>query len=169
MTHRMLLRQGRAALVGAVAVAMVVNWPLGTGASAEVRTPSATSVGNTYGGLTSEGMPVIVDMTSTRRQVLRAVAAMVLTCTSGDTATVPDVYTKLPVTSAGKFRTAFGPITQRHDDGTTTDYSGRIAGALNDSRTRIAGVWRFVLVEHDAGGTVTDTCDSGVQSWRAKQ
>ena len=169
MDYRMLLRGWRVAVVGVVAVTLLISWPLSPGASAGVRTPSATAVGNTYGGLTSKAMPVFVDMTSTRRQVVRAVAAMVLTCTSGSSATIPDKYTKLPVTRAGKFRASFGPVTQRNDDGTTTDFSGRITGALNDSKTRITGVWRFVFVEHDVAGAVTDTCDSGLQTWRAKQ
>ena len=169
MDHRIVHRGWRVALVGLVAVALLISWPLSPGASAGVRSSSATAVGNTYGGVTSQGMPVFVEMTATRRQVVRMVAAMALDCTSGGSATVPDKYVRIPVSKAGKLRIAYGPVTIRNDDGTTTDFSARVTGALNFSRTLLSGSWRVTLVDHDAAGTVTDTCDSGPRSWRAKQ
>ena len=169
MDHRMLVRGWRVAVVGLVAVTLLISWPMSPGASAGVRTPSATAVGNTYGGLTSQGMPVFVEMTATRRQVVRMVAAIGLDCTSGSSITVPDKYVRIPVTKAGRLRIAYGPVTFRNDDGTTTDFSARITGALNDGRTVLSGSWRVTLVDHDAAGTVTDTCDSGPRGWKAKQ
>ncbi|HEX7187863.1 MAG TPA: hypothetical protein VF423_06540, partial [Actinomycetes bacterium] len=73
------------------------------------------------------------------------------------------------VNRRGKFAFSFGPITERNADGTTTDIQGRIAGAFNDARTRLTGVWRLTVVEHDVAGAVTDTCDSGLVNWKAKQ
>jgi hypothetical protein len=137
-------------------------------AGAGPRTLSA-AVGNTFGGVTPQGQPLIVDMNSTRRKVVRAVVTLEVACTSGASFTFTDKYVDLPVTRAGRFRTSFGPVTERNADGTTTDYQGRIAGDLNDTKTRITGVWRIVYVNHDAAGTVTDTCDSGLVGWKAKQ
>ena len=63
----------------------------------------------------------------------------------------------------------YGPVTQRNDDGTTTDYQGRVTGALNDAKTKITGTWRLIATDHDATGVVTDTCDTGLLTWKAKQ
>ena len=169
MDHRMLLRGWRVAVVGLVTVTLLISWPLSPGATAGVRTPSATAVGNTFGGVTPQFQPLIVDMNSTRRKVVRTLVTMELACTSGASFTFVDRYTDLPVSRAGKFRLSFGPVTDRNDDGTTTDLQGRIAGALNDAKTRVSGVWRLVLINHDGTGAVTDTCDSGLVAWRAKQ
>ena len=90
-------------------------------------------------------------------------------CTAGGTWTIPNKFTKLAVTKSGKFHFAYGPFTERNDDGTTTDYQGRMAGALNDAKTKIVGTWRMIATDHDAAGAVTDTCDTGLLTWTAKQ
>ena len=169
MDHRMLVRGWRVAVVGLVAVTLLISWPMSPGASAGVRTPSATAIGNTYGGLSAQQQPLIVDMTSTRRKVVRTVMNLEMTCTSGASFWFTDSYNDLPVSRRGTFRTSFGPVTERNDDGTTSDFQGRIAGSLNDTRTRLNGVWRIVITDHDATGALTDTCDSGLVSWKAKQ
>jgi len=169
MDYRMVIRGWRVALVGLVTVTLLVSWQLSPVASAGVGTPRAAAADNTYGGLTSQGMPMFVEMNATRRQVVRTSAAIALNCTSGNSVVIPDRYTKLPVSRAGKFRVAYGPVTVRNDDGTTTDVTARVNGALNDTKTRITGVWRIIVTEHDVAGVVTDTCDSGLRSWKAKQ
>jgi len=150
-------------VAGAVAGAALVASPLVPAASA------AAAVGNTYGGVTSQGMPVVADMTATRRQVVRVVTVVRMTCSAGGTWTTPDRFTKLPVTRGGKFKLVYGPYTQRNDDGTTTDFQGRVTGALNDAKTKITGTWRLIATDHDATGAVTDTCDTGLLTWKAKQ
>jgi hypothetical protein len=157
---------------GVAVGALVVSWPTGPSASAGTagfgpRTLSA-AVGNTFGGLSAQGQPVIVDTNSTRRKVGRTVLTLELTCTSGDAFWFTDKYFDLPVSRSGRFRTTFGPVTDRNPDGTTSDYQGRIAGQLNDAKTRMTGVWRIIVTDHDTAGAVTDTCDSGLVSWKAK-
>lgn len=159
--------------VGVAATALVLSWPTGPTASAGTATMSgprtlSAAVGNTFGGISAQGQSVIVDLNSTRRKVVRTALTLELACTSGGEFWFKDKYFDLAVTRRGTFRTSFGPTTERNDDGTTSDYSGRIAGSLNDTRTRLTGVWRIVVVDHDAAGTVTDTCDSGLVSWKAK-
>lgn len=172
MTEQLRRRVWRVVGTGVAGGALVVSLPTGPTASAEVAAGSgprnlSAAVGNTFGGLTGQGNPVIVDINSTRRKVGRAVAAIDLECTSG-LVSITDRYFDLSVTRLGKFRRSFGPVTERNPDGTTTDYEGRIAGQLNDAKTRITGTWRLVAVDHDAAGAVTDTCDSGVVSWKAR-
>ena len=172
MTYRVKFTYWQATVVGAAACALVIGTPMipvATASPASVVTPSATAVGNTYGGVTSKGFPVIVTMNATRRQVVRAIAAVEADCTSEATLNTPDKFTKLAVTRSGKFKVVYGPYTVRNDDGTTTDYQGRMTGALNDAKTKIAGTWRLIAVYHDAAGAVTDTCDSGLLTWSAKQ
>ena len=171
MTRMMRRRVWRVVGTGVAAGALVVSWPTGPSASAGMaaagpRTLTA-AVGNTFGGLTNQGNPIVVDLNSTRRRVVRAVAAVDLTCTSG-LASFTDRFFDLAVSRRGKFSITYGPVTQRNDDGTTTDFSGRFSGSLNDTRTRLTGVWRLTAVDHDAAGAVTDTCDSGLVSWKAK-
>ncbi len=171
MTYQLRLQGLRVTTVGAVAGALLVGSPMipvATATPAGVRTPSAAT-GNTYGGVTKQGMPVVVDMTADRRRIVRAVTVLDLTCTSGDSGLTTDRYTRLPVTKTGRFAYAFGPTTERNEDGTTTDFEGRIAGRLNAAKTRIAGTWSYTITEHDAAGAVTDTCTSGSVSWTAKQ
>jgi len=172
MTVRVKFKYWQATVVGAAACALVIGTPMipvASAAPASVVTPSATAVGNTYGGVTSQGFPVFVDMNATRRLVVREVAAVVLKCTSGGRFTIPDRFTRLAVTKGGRFHVVYGPFTQRNDDGTTTDIQGRMTGALNDSKTRIVGTWRMIATYHDAAGAVTDSCDTGLLTWSAKQ
>ncbi len=171
MTYRLSLQGWRIATVGAVAGALLIGSPMipVAGASpAGVRTPSAAT-GNTYGGVTPQGRPLVVDMTADRRHIVRAITVLDMTCTSGDGGLVTDRYPRMPVTKKGKFSYAFGPDTERNADGTTTDFSGRIAGRLNVTKTKISGTWSYTITEHDAAGAVTDTCTSGSVSWTAKQ
>ena len=165
-------RSWRVVGTGVAVGALMVSWPTGPSASAGVasfgpRTLSA-AVGNTFGGVSQQGNPVVVDMNSTRRHVGRIVGAIDLTCTSGTSGTLTDKYVDLDVSRRGRFGVAFGPVTQRNDDGTTTDVRVRVTGALNDTKTRLSGTWRITLTDRDAAGAVTDTCDSGVVSWKAK-
>ena len=172
MTVRVKFKYWQATVVGAAACALVIGTPMipvATASPASVVTPSATAVGNTYGGVTSKGFPVIVTMNATRRQVVRAIAAVEAPCTSDATLNSPDRFTKLAVTKSGKFKVVYGPYTVRNDDGTTTDYQGRMTGVLNDAKTKIAGTWRLIAVYHDPTGAVSDTCDSGLLTWSAKQ
>ena len=74
MTYRVKFKYWQATVVGAAACALVIGTPMipvATASPASVVTPSATAVGNTYGGVTSQGMPVFVTMNATRRQVVR--------------------------------------------------------------------------------------------------
>jgi hypothetical protein len=161
----------RAPRYSALAIAL-----LATAALAGVAAPSqgssassrAATVGKSYGGVTSQDFPVVVDVNRRRSRVVRAVIAIRLSCTAGGFLTVPDGYTKLSI-RRGKFSASFGPVVQRNPDGTTTDLEGTMSGTFNSSRTKVSGTWAFKATYRDPAGTVTDTCDSGSVSWSAKQ
>ena len=130
---------------------------------------AAASAGVTYGGVTSQGWPVVIQFAQKQRRVGQAAIGVSVRCTSGAVANLSDRYTNLPVSTKRKFSASFGPDTQRYDDGTTADFEGSISGALNRTRSKVSGTWRFKVTEYDSAGAVTDTCDSGSVSWTAKQ
>jgi len=171
MTHRMMLHGWRVTTVGAVAGALLIGSPMipaAVAGPAGARTPNAAT-GNTYGGVTPQTEPIVVVMTANRRKIVRALTVLDMTCTSGDTGLVTDGYRQVPVSKKGRFSLAFGPTTERNEDGTTTDYQGRFAGKLNAAKTKITGTWSYTITDHDVAGAVTDTCTSGSVSWTAKQ
>jgi len=159
-------------LAAAAAATLLIGVPLAASASPDGATPnarSAAAAGAVYGGTTSQNFPVVIELNKNRRQVVRAVIAIRLPCTSGGSTVQPDRYAKVSVSRTGKFSTAFGPVVNRNDDGTTTDFEGSASGKLNAARTKLSGKWQLKLTDHDASGAVRDTCDSGSVSWTAKQ
>jgi hypothetical protein len=150
----------------AAAVTMMAAVAAAAPATAPAR-PAAPGV--VYGGLTSTGWPVVVELDKKHRKVVRATAAIRLQCTAGGVSTLPDGYMGLKISKSGRFSSSFGPETNRNDDGTTTDFQGSITGKLNKARTKITGTWSFTATDHDAAGTVTDTCAATNVSWKAKQ
>jgi len=148
--------------IGTVAAAVLVGVAPGAAAKTATR-------GVVWGGVTSQGWPVVVELRKKRREIVRAAIGLHLQCTSGSIANVPDTYRDVRVSKKGKFSASFGPETVRRDDGTTFDVEGSVSGALNSTRTKLSGKWQIKLTDHDAAGVVTDTCDSGAVSWTAKQ
>jgi hypothetical protein len=163
-------------MAAVVAAVVMVGPPLAASASPNDPTPhtrsaaaAAAAAGAVYGGLTTQRFPVVIELNKSRRQVVLAAAAVLMPCTAGGSFVQPDRYQKVPISKQGKFSVKFGPVTQRNDDGTTSDFEGSLSGALNAPRTKLSGKWQLKQTEHDASGAVTDTCDSGSVSWKAKQ
>jgi hypothetical protein len=156
---------------GVVAIAMLACAPVAAAAAPEHGSTSARSAaaGVSYGGVTSQDFPVIVEVSKSRRKIVRTVIAIRLTCTAGGFATLPDSYGRLSVSKSGKFSTSFGPVIERNPDGTTVDFEGTVSGAFNSGRSKVSGSWSFKATHHDAAGAITDICDSGSVSWSAKQ
>jgi len=128
---------------------------------------TAAAAGTVYGGLTTQHFPVVIETSKNGRTVVHANIGIRMTCTSGQTASTPDNYDRLSV-NGRKFSASFGPVTNRNDDGTTTDLEGAMRGTFNKARTKVSGTWSFKATDHDTGGAITDICSAGV-SWTAKQ
>jgi hypothetical protein len=153
-----------------VAIALMLGVPLVASAShATPHARSAAAAAVVYGGVTPQDFPVVLELSKNRRQVVRATIALRMPCTSGGFTVQADGYVKMKVSKKGKFSASFGPIVGRNDDGTTTDVEGSMSGKANAARTKLSGKWQLKLTQHDAAGAVTDTCDSGSVSWKAKQ
>ena len=166
---RMRHRMARSLVLGVslVACAALAAAALGS-PGARPRAALTAATGSVFGGVTSQGWPVVIELNKTRSQIVRATVGLRLTCTSGAIASVPDNYSKVPL-KRGRFSSSFGPATQRNPDGTTTDFEGSVTGTMNKARTRMSGKWEYKGTDHDNSGAITDTCDSGSISWSAKQ
>jgi hypothetical protein len=129
--------------------------------------PAAASA-RVLGGVTSDDWAVVVEINKSGKQVVQTSAGLSLTCTSGGHVSLPDQYKKLTISKKGKFGGSFGPLPSTHPDGTKTLFEGSISGKTNKARTKASGKWQLKATDYDAAGAVTDTCDSGSVSWKAK-
>jgi hypothetical protein len=172
VSRRAVFGQRRIGWACAAAAGALVMCPLSAAARPEHWTPRATIArvgGTVYGGVTAQRFPVVIETSKNGRKVAKATIAINLNCTSGAVVTLPDDYAAIKVSKRRKFSASFGPVTNRNDDGTTTDFQGSMSGKFNKSRTKVSGTWSFKVVDHATSGAITDTCDSGSVSWKAKQ
>ncbi len=155
---------------GLIAAALVASVPLVAMAAPRHDATVARSVapGSVYGGVTDDGFGVVVEVSKSGRKVVRMATGLEMKCTSGASFSIADGWRGMRIAKR-KFSASFGPQPQRNDDGTTTDFEGTVSGTFNRSRTTVSGTWTFKGTERDAAGAVTDTCDSGVLNWTAKQ
>ena len=159
-------------------IAILLSFPAGIGLTAEAAAATHSSVASSaapapsigagvFGGLTSKGAPVVVELARSGKRVKRTVAAVELKCTpSGDSFTIVDKWTQLPV-RRGRFGSSFRDTST--EAGQIFEASGSVKGKLNRKRTRITGSWRAQLVIRNAAGATIDTCDSGPLRFTARR
>ncbi len=130
---------------------------------------TSRSAGHVYGGVTPQNWPIVVDLDKTRTKVTRIVIGLDMTCTSNDNFGTTDGFTNVKINSKNRFKASIGP--QRLDAaGTPADIQSAITGKRSRDGTSIKGTWNYKVTFYDAAGTtVTDTCDSGLVSWKAEQ
>jgi hypothetical protein len=157
-------------VAGSIGAALCV--PLAAAASHHSNGPNAraaASAGVTYGGVTPQGWPVVIQFAQNQRRIRQAGIGITTRCTSGDFVDAQDGWVDLPVSTKRKFGATSRPHTYRYDDGTTSDIESSINGALNRTRSKVSGTWRLKITYYDSAGAVTDTCDSGSVRGTAKQ
>jgi hypothetical protein len=155
-----------------LAAAVVASTPVVAGAAprheaAPAQSDLTLALGGVYGGVTPQTWPVVVAVNDSHRKITRINIGIDLQCTSGNAWRVKDGYENVPI-NRGKFNTSFGPEPQNLDDGTTATEEGTASGKFNRFRTKVSGTWTFKVTFRDTAGTVTDTCDSGIVNWIAK-
>jgi hypothetical protein len=131
------------------------------------KTPAPAGV--VFGGRTAQSWPIAVEVSKDGRQVVRADVGLHLACTAGGSANQFDNYRKLPLSTTGSFSSNFAQNGIDVGEGQKADFTGSMKGKLNARRTSGTGTWSLKFVVHDATGAVTDTCDSGVVTWKVKQ
>ena len=136
--------------------------PKGTAA----KDPAGAAV---YGGVTPQNWPIVVELDRDAGKVKRIVTGLDMTCSSKENFGTTDGFTDVKLNSKNRFKATYGP--QRIDAaGTPADIEGAITGRLTKDRSAMKGTWVYKVTFYDAAGTtVTDTCESGLVSWKAKQ
>jgi len=159
-------------------IAILLSFPAGIGLTADAAAATHSSEASSaaiapnigagvFGGFTSKGGPVVVELARNGKRVKRTVAAVELKCTpSGDSFTLLDKWTQLPV-RRGRFGSSFSDTGT--EAGEIFEVSGSVKGKLNRRRTRISGSWRAQMVIRNAAGATIDTCDSGPLRFTARR
>ncbi|MDX6720393.1 MAG: hypothetical protein QOJ63_2647 [Solirubrobacteraceae bacterium] len=162
-------------LAGAVLASLAAAGSLAVAQGAGATTKAKVVRGVIYGGVTAQDYPIVLELSKTGRQVVKASIVMDLKCKAPPAASLPDRYTKLPISAAGKFSYT-APVTRiPADPGKTPalDVSGMITGQVDKAKTRIKGTWQLKVVAYDptdpTGVAVLDSCDSGVLRYTARQ
>jgi hypothetical protein len=171
-TGRMLTVSGACVAAAAAATAASAADALDRGGRHLAR-PAATAKGaaggTVYGGVTPQKWPIIVELDREATKVRRIVTGLDMTCTSKENFGTTDGFTNVKLNSKNRFKATFGP--QRIDAaGTPAEIQGAITGRRSKDRSSMKGTWTYKVTFYDAAGTtVTDTCESGLVSWKALQ
>jgi hypothetical protein len=147
------------ALVPAVwALAAVATSPVGAELALADGPSAARSATVVYGGTTSNGWPVVADVTRDGRMIKRIVGAIPVHCSEGGDFSLPSQWRYLRVSRAGAFKASYE--NKDVEEGVEMTVSERLAGKLNSARTRISATWSLSMTFKNPDGTV-DVCDSG--------
>jgi hypothetical protein len=132
--------------------------------------------GLSFGGLTPQGWPVVIQVSRNLKHVTRAIIGLDENCTpSMDLFGTPDFYGGrradfLPMNKGHKFSAVFGPVSNPQPPaGMTQTAQGSISGKLNRALTKASGTWQLVFITKNTSTGAVDTCDSGVVHWTATQ
>jgi hypothetical protein len=153
------LRTLAAALLPAICVlGTVAMSPVGAELAYADGASAASRSVVTFGGMTSNGWPVVAEITSDGRRVKRIVGAIYATCSQGGGFATPSQWRDLRINRSGAFKASY------HDtgvvDGQEVTMSETLVGKVNRARTKLSGTWRAAATFKEPDGT-TDVCDSG--------
>jgi hypothetical protein len=117
--------------------------------------------------LTAQAWPVVFAISKNETQVAGAIAAITLSCSSGQQFTVEDAWSKLRIGRAGAVHTsaiiAPAPV---GSGASITGGSHSMSGKLSRRTGNFSGVWHLQLNFSTSSGT--DSCDSGEVAFRLK-
>jgi hypothetical protein len=153
------LRPLAAALLPAICVlGTIAMSPLGAELAYADGASAASRSVVTFGGMTSNGWPVVAQITSDGRRVKRIVGAINATCSQGGSLAFPSQWRDLRISRSGAFKGSY------HDsavvDGEEVTMSETLVGKVNRAHTKLTGTWRASTTFKEPDGT-TDVCDSG--------
>lgn len=141
--------------------------------------PAAAAGGVTFGGLSSQDRPIVVEVTPRRARVSRVVWDWQGTCVLGPAGTTETSLVKrasdrttpqqFAVNRLGRWggRYQAGPFPQA-ETGLSENYSYKLTGRFLDRGTRMAGTIRVTFTETAATGAVVRTCRSGLITFNIK-
>jgi hypothetical protein len=165
------LRRGLAVLLAVMATAASAVWARSPADHAWVQTraamtgANATAVavptaGHVLGGFTSQGWPVVLEISGNGKRIALVATGLDMGCTSGSGGPLEDGWQQLPIRAKGKVHAA---ITLPPFAGATVSITGgsrSFSGRFNRARSAFSGQWRLHLDFKYSNGQ-TDHCDSG--------
>ena len=123
---------------------------------------AARAPGTVYGGVTSQGEPIVLRLAATGRTVSDVITTWHAPCGDAGFLRSPDHFIQFPVKSTGRFG---NPFTSDHamDAGAKRHVDYDIKGRVG--KTAAKGTLQVKVTDTDATGAAT-TCDSGGVSWK---
>jgi hypothetical protein len=174
LNRRRKVRRVKLLVVGAfVAIRLLVPGPaeaqdatgtyhghVATRVSAHASSQGVLKSGMVLGGFTSQGWPVVFELSRAGRLVILGATGLDLTCTSGNQFPVEDGWQLLTVAKDGRVTGSESIPAQQGQGDTLTGGSHSLTGRFNRQRSTFRGTWRMQLNFTNADGT-SDTCQSG--------
>ena len=156
----------RRILAVAALTALVIGGPVAaSGAATKKKAAPTSAAAVVFGTVTKQGYPVVVELSKSAKKVVRAAIGLELECGMPPNITLPDAFTNMKISKAGKFADAL-PTTRVPADPSiglpAVDVSAAISGRLNKARTSITGKWTRKVVIYEpsdpTGVAIQDTC-----------
>lgn len=139
----------------------------------------ATAAGVTFGGLSSQDRPIVVEVTPRRARVARVIWDWRGTCVRGPAATPETLLERrasdrttpqqFAINRFGRWsgRYTAGPFPDAATGGTQT-YAYKMTGRFLNRGTRMAGTIRVTYTETASTGSVIRTCRTGLITFALK-
>lgn len=141
----------------AFAVAVVIAAHALNGGSAQAATIDSTP--KVLAGFTSQHYPVFFKISADGKTLVSSGIAISLTCASGASLAVPDVFARVPIHPGGMLHAGFSSPTIV-TNGTTYQGTDALSARINSKRSRLTGTWQLTVNYAFADGT-SDHCASG--------
>jgi hypothetical protein len=165
------LRRGLAVLLAVMATTVSAVWARSPADHASVLARAATAgaspraialpvPGDVLGGFTSQGWPVVLEISGNGKRVAVVATGLFMSCTSGVGFPVEDAWPLLPISAKGKVHAAITIPSFAGSSVSITGGSRSFAGRFNRARSIFWGQWRLHLNYKFSNGQ-TDQCDSG--------
>jgi hypothetical protein len=118
-----------------------------------------------FGGLTSQGLPAVIEMNALGTRVDRLRIAWSSTCANTGEYALGDRYDDLGLSAAREFGGTWSEVVDG-PDGSRSVYDYELAGSVR--RTKASGVLEIKETDLDPQGATTDTCDTGAITWQLR-
>lgn len=151
-------------MTGAMAVGSDPSGPSDTCVVPGLKFTIVHQPGRVYGGATSQGLPAVVELRSSRTAISHLHIGWRATCTSGNEFQIGDFLSGGALVG-GRFAGKFSTNEPETGGGTITtayDISGRL------SRTAGNGILKLTVTPKDAAGTVEDTCSTPTVTFKLR-
>ena len=130
-----------------------------------LRWAATRAPGVVYGGITSQGEPVVVRLNARRKRVSDFITTWRASCTpSQGYFRVPDRFGNFLVKSTGRFGNPMSNDVAM-DAGGKLHFDYALAGRV--TKKAVKGTLQVKVSETDANGAATDSCDTGGLTWKA--